>query len=436
MRRTPLDDTSLKERTMKAGDGRSLPSGKSAPCLGRVMALLLAWTLAAHSSLVYPAIKTTPDACAASVKPAQESLPAGSPELQPVPSGLSSPHDLQRTELSPQQAEERPVKLSPAAQPQAEHVTTAPTATGAPADQDQSGTLEEESSIVDTLHGGVTYGFLSTAGWLDSFFGDQRYEAEINKSQLKIRFDAFREGSSGMDYQRPNFDLRLVLPQLRNRTHLVISGDPRVDETTTSPPGSSSTQFAKGTDRQLTTALQYFPVESNRSNFSIRAGVKLRNGKLDVLAGPRYRYLIPLDPWAFRFTQEVVWSSDMRWQSRTTFDLERPLPHNDLFFRMSLQGLWSENVLGYPYALSVLLRQPLDRNRALEYEWINSFQTYPTNELVEELLVFRYRQRFWRDWLFLEIDPQYRFPRDKSFEAQPGILFRLEMVFGDFQALF
>jgi hypothetical protein len=93
-------------------------------------------------------------------------------------------------------------------------------------------------------------------------------------------------------------------------------------------------------------------------------------------------------------------------------------------------------VNGYPYAQSILLRQPLDRARALEYEWISSFQTSPTNILVEELFVFRYRQRIWRDWLFLEIDPQFRYPRDRSFVFTPGILFRIEMVFGDIQRIF
>ncbi len=325
---------------------------------------------------------------------------------------------------------------SPAGLPQARPLTTAPTVTPAPADQGRPGAPEEKDTIVDTIHGGVTYGFLTTATWLDSFFGDQRYEAEINKSQLKIRFDAFREGSTGMDFRRPNFDLRLVLPQLRKKTHLVISGDPKADEDALAAQPGGGAQLAKSTERNLTTALQYFPVDTKRSNFSLRAGVKLHNGKFALLAGPRYRYLLPLDPWDLRFTQEFVWSTNMRWQSRTTFDFERILPYNDLFFRMTLEELWSENVTGYPYTLSFLLRQPLDRNRALQYEWVNSFQTYPTNELVEELLVFRYRQRFWRDWLFLEIAPQYRFPRDRSFDATPGILFRLEMVFGDIKGIF
>jgi hypothetical protein len=398
------------------------------------MALLLAWTVAVHSSLVNPVM--TPDACAGPAEPAQEGLPAGPPEEHPELSRRSAPQDLPKPEPPLRQPEEKPVMLSSAGQPKAGPLTTAPTVTPALADQGRTGAPEEENSIVDKLHGSVSYGFLSTATWLDSFFGDQRYEAEINKSQLKIRFDAFREGSTGMDYRRPDFTLRLVLPQLRQKTHLVISGEPNErDDATPAQPGGPGTNIAQTPQRNLTTALQYFPVETNRSNFSLRAGVKLHEGNLDILAGPRYRYLIPFDPWALRFTQEFVWSSDQRWQSRTTFDFERTL-HNGLFFRMTLEGLWSENVPGYPYALSFLLRQPLDPNRAIQYEWINSFQTHPTNELDEELLVFRYRQRFWRDWLFLEIAPQYRFPRDRSFVATPGILFRLEMVFGDVAAIF
>jgi hypothetical protein len=93
-------------------------------------------------------------------------------------------------------------------------------------------------------------------------------------------------------------------------------------------------------------------------------------------------------------------------------------------------------VNGYPYALAVTLAQPLDPDRALVYSWINSFQTSPTNELVQELFVFSYRQRFWKPWLFLEIDPQVRYPRDRGFAYTPGILFRLEMVFGKSATLF
>jgi hypothetical protein len=47
----------------------------------------------------------------------------------------------------------------------------------------------------------------------------------------------------------------------------------------------------------------------------------------------------------------------------------------------------------------------------------------------------RYRQRILRDWLFYEIIPQVSFPRERDFEATPGILLRLEMLFGHYPIL-
>lgn len=144
--------------------------------------------------------------------------------------------------------------------------------------------------------------------------------------------------------------------------------------------------------------------------------------------GPRYRYLLPLGIWTARFTENVVWEAHRGWESRTRIDMERPLPQ-DLFFRSSTEGVWTEGVTGYLYSVSFLLRQPLDRRRAIQYEWNNLFQTRPVDALTEVQLIFRYRQEVWRRWLFLEIAPQYRFPRDRSFEATPGIMIKLEMVF-------
>ena len=394
-----------------------------------MIACIRMMTLIVVSVLFVPSVimcqGTTLDAWAGPDEPVLPSGPsAGVPEGQPVPSVPALPL---------QHEGEKQTAPSMAAQPLTGPTATSPSAPAAP----QASEIVDEG-LVDVLYGGISQGFLTSAVWLDSFFGDERYQAEVNQSYFKVRFDAFREGSGGMNYQRPNFELRLVLPQLRKLTRLDISSDPNADVDATksqSAISTAGTQPQQSSTRNITTSLQYVPVETKQSNFSIRAGLRLHNGKIAVLAGPRYRYLIPLDPWDLRFTQEFIWSTDMRWQSRTRFDLERPLS-DDLFFRTSLEGVWSENVYGYPYALSFILRKPLDGNRALQYEWVNSFQTQPTNLLTGELLVFRYRQRFWRDWLFLEIAPQARFPRDSGFKYTPGIMFRLEMVFGNIRNIF
>jgi hypothetical protein len=293
----------------------------------------------------------------------------------------------------------------------------------------------EEEGIVESMHRSLSYGFLSSATWLDSFFGDRRYESESNESQFRVRFDAFRDANNGMIYHKPDYSLRLVLPQLRKMTRLEILGDPTTVEDPTRPQISPTEEPQTITSKNVAGTLQYFPVESNRSNFSVRAGVKLHYAKFSALIGPRYRYLIPLDPWALRFTQEVIWYTENKWQTFTTIDFERSLS-GGLFFRTTLEGIWTEYQKGFPYSLSFVLAHPLDTNRALFYSWVNTFQTRPNNELLGELLIVGYRQRLWKPWLFLEIDPQASFPREKRFKYNPGILFRLEMVIGQSGSLF
>ena len=291
-----------------------------------------------------------------------------------------------------------------------------------------------ETTLFDILHGLISRSFLSTATWFDSFFGDERYESETNMSRLKVRYDAFRERGARTDFQ-PQIDLRMVLPQLRKKTYLVVSGDATDLNDPLLPKAPKTTDpLLKPIDQKINTSIQYFISASEQVSFSVRTGIRLSKGKPEMFLGPRYRYLIPFDPWAFRFTEDVVWDTEKGWLSRTRFDLERPL-NDAFFFRTSAEGVWVPQVNGYPYSLSMMLMQSLSHKQALEYEWVNTFQTRPMDKLDEVLFRVRYRTRIWRDWLYFEVAPQYRFPRDRSFDHTPGILFRLEAIFGEYKSM-
>lgn len=293
----------------------------------------------------------------------------------------------------------------------------------------------QKRNIIDAWHGTLSKGVQSTATWLDSFFGNERYEIEENMTLVKLRYDAFREEDSRWD-TNPEIDLRLVLPQMKKKTRLIISGSPSDDfENRLVQPGATGGTDQRHEERKVTTALQYFFQSTDRMNISMRVGAQLKQGSPVLFAGPRYRYFCPGCPgeaWDSRFTQELFWWTDKGWQARTRIDLERSLPH-ELFFRTSLSGEWTENIYGYFYNLSFVLSQPLTRLSALQYEWSNSFETRPVHELEAVVLAVRYRRSFLRDWLFFEVAPQTRFPRERDFDFTPGILFRLEAVFGRYQ---
>lgn len=289
-------------------------------------------------------------------------------------------------------------------------------------------------TLVDAVHAGISRGIQGSATWMDSFFGDRRHDIESNQSFVRFRYNVFIEKDSPL-FRKPDFRVRVVLPQMRERTHIVLSGSPRQGSEFSAIESSSETEeLQSAEERKASAAVQQTFFENASQNFSIRAGLKLHDNKPVGALGPHYRILFPVNNWNLRFIEEAIWTSDIGWEARSTVDLERELPRS-LFFRASNEWLWKEDVDGYVYAFIFMLGQPISPRKALEYEWVNVFGTKPVNALNEVALRARYRQRIWRDWFFFEVTPQYRFPRDRSFKATPGVLFRLDIVFGNYPVL-
>ncbi len=283
---------------------------------------------------------------------------------------------------------------------------------------------------MDVVHRGISHSILATATWLDSFFGDKRYTTEQNKSHIRVRYNFFVEQGSPA-VLKPDFEFRAVLPQLREKTHLLIFGSPKEEnEFSAIKTHSTTNQLATSDQRNVTTAVQYAHREQADSSFFLGGGMKFSGTKVAETAGPTYRFMFPFESgWKLRFIEDLAWRTDGPWQSRGTLDFERPLPP-DFFFRATAERIDTEHVDGFTYTIGFDVRQALGSKRALEYEWVNIFQTRPVHELMEVDLRITYRKRIWRDWLYYEVMPQYRFPRDRGFEPTPGILFRLDMLFG------
>ena len=188
--------------------------------------------------------------------------------------------------------------------------------------------IDESPGLVDQVHGELSNGLMSTAAWLDSFFGDERYVAEDNRSYVRVLYDAFQEERSEL-LLRPALDLRLVLPQLEKKAHIVFSAEPtEPPKGTGTPVAVSGEQTATTEERNFTAALEYFIRSVSRESFIIRTGGQISEGQPVLFVAPRYRSLVPLDPWDFRFTQEATYRTDTAWQTDTRFDLERKLPHD------------------------------------------------------------------------------------------------------------
>ena len=54
-------------------------------------------------------------------------------------------------------------------------------------------------------------------------------------------------------------------------------------------------------------------------------------------------------------------------------------------------------------------------------------------EISEVMLLFRYRQRFLREWLFYEVSPRVTFPEEEDWDPELAVLFKIDMNIGFLQ---
>ncbi len=254
----------------------------------------------------------------------------------------------------------------------------------------------------------------------------------MNESYVRFRYNVFLEEGS-KPFLKPDMQVRIALPQLREKTHLIISGVPKEETVFSATQAHAPTdQTVSPSERNVTTTVEYVQRQTPETSFILRTGVKFSTHGADLTLGPRYRVSYNFaSGWTARIVEDVSWNSRTGWSSESTLDLERQLPRG-FFFRSSADLHHDEHERGYLYAYSFVLTQPLGPRTALEYSWVNVFQTRPVNELMDIALRVNYRKRIWRDWLYFSLMPQLHFPRTKEFKTTPGILFSLDLVFGHY----
>ena len=79
------------------------------------------------------------------------------------------------------------------------------------------------------------------------------------------------------------------------------------------------------------------------------------------------------------------------------------------------------------------LYQVLDIDKAILYDFGTYYDTDPELGLTDIQLKLRYRLRFYRNRLVQELGPQITSPEDPDYEANPGLVIKLETDIGSLE---
>jgi len=290
-----------------------------------------------------------------------------------------------------------------------------------------------QKGTIGLLHESLSDSVTNTAEWLDAFFISERTEQEANKSHVLLRTDSvWREGDNFK--QEMDGRVRLVLPGLENRFHVVVSGirETALDETASEEMGQALAEEEDEDARDETNlVLEYLAQLTRRRDLRFEAGGTL-DGVLPVLfAGGRYRNLFfEEEPWLSRFTQRMRWYTDDGWEAGSRLELDRRLA-DKVLGRLQVGADWYQSRDGFFFQAGPVVFHQLSERRAMRYEALASWQTQPTNRLENVRLAVRYRQRIWRKWLFLEVTPEVTFPSEENYDVTPGIRLRFDAYFSE-----
>lgn len=275
---------------------------------------------------------------------------------------------------------------------------------------------------LDEMHREVSIRLTQSVQNVDSFFDDDRFSEEENRTRARLKLGLRYTEGDGFDFE-PRLNLRLHLPKLSESAYLLLfaSDDDHPERgIQQNDPG-----FSGSSNREAGAALQYFLKETSRYNISFSGG-----GSTGYLyGGVRYRAMRELGDWQARFTAQLRYYTDDGLRSLNTLDFDRV--YSDMwFFRTTFQLEWLEEEDDFPFAQAFRLYQTLDENRVLSYEWENRMDSIETGEISEVMLLFRYRERFLREWLFYEVSPRVTFPRKDDWDPEMAVLFKVDINFG------
>jgi hypothetical protein len=154
-----------------------------------------------------------------------------------------------------------------------------------------------------------------------------------------------------------------------------------------------------------------------------------------LLPGVRYRYQRPLtdNSWT-RFTQRFQYHSSDGYRSLTNFEINRAISDKSVL-RLGGRVRYREDKEFWDWNTGLSYRYWFDDHEkfpsAIEYFAVVSGRDKPETFETNYRLGFLYRQQFFREFLFYEIEPSYNWRRDNFEDEREGVLgivLRLEVM--------
>lgn len=297
-------------------------------------------------------------------------------------------------------------------------------------DENRGQAIEQEQTLLETVTEQRDYlsqKIVKFSKGFDEFFGDKRYFQEHNKSVIQLGLNELMD--TGGNHQFVGEVLaKLDLPATQRRFQLVIESNPGQKTANETKQDVAPQNKTSPTPAQYAAALRLETKEESRLHYSSELGAQFQF-PLDPFARARVSYSIPFDDWHLKLAETVFWFSTTGLGETTQIDLEHQLGP-PVLFRATNTLTCFEAPQKCDVRQDLTIYHTLSDRAVMQYQISVLGVSQPKLQETNYILQARYRYRWYKDWVFFEVNPQISFPKTDYFKMNTFVLFRLEMLFG------
>jgi hypothetical protein len=268
---------------------------------------------------------------------------------------------------------------------------------------------------------------LKLSNRLDSFFGEERNDSELNGSTLKV-VPSYTFYNNTDNVFELGVNLNLKLKNLESKARKLenkIKEEILPDHFGSSAKDKNSNSSS---DKSTTKSKAIEEAESWHYNFESRLAARpaiYYSGKIKLRRG--FEDAIFLHQFALSFG----WDTDDYWSQRTSFYTDRALS-DSVLFRFAHDGDWYINRQKFQSSHGPSLFQTINKYNSVSYNMRYSMGILDDYyQHVESTITINYRHGTPSKKIYIDLIPGWSYPLAQDFKENRSFQIRIEYLFGD-----
>ncbi len=282
---------------------------------------------------------------------------------------------------------------------------------------------------VDKQHRYISDKVTATGVAVDEYVARESFDTTIpNKSYLRIRMGEQFTTDNQTGF-KANVNARIDVPNTRGKVKLFFDSDPDDFESLDNKRAENKLFIDNSsTENKALAGVSFFIKEKSKWRPTINLGLKFKLPIDPYVKAMATRYIDLSGSWTSRFKQTFFYYRSDGLGSDTRYDMYRPIAYDKAFSSNSeIQYLDKKSEWELYQGFSFYKR--VNKKNMLEHTVYVTVVDQKQLQVESYGLKTRWRRLLYKDWLFMNLSPDMRFPRTENFKATPGILIEFEVFF-------